>query len=456
MNYDRAERRTYRKSPGRQYGYEYDPLSRESPTGNGRSHSSPQSEPLTGMLKDSGALDSQRTSGPLSPRPDPRRTRQLLRQQILATKKASLDGDTGQIDPDIQTGMDYAEPESDDVLYDEDMQDMPPARPASRRSGSMRYAARPLQSRRPTRDYSDYREPVEPPLPLPYESELEFLDPDMGYDEGYDDDPLADRVGYRESQRLPAPLIERQPVISDAPPANRRRAAPPVEPDWDEEEEELQPRKKKKKGLFSRRKLIAGAILVGGGAVAAYEFGPKIPGALESAGSNIEHQIQDAFNRGFAAGGEAVRKELINGLDTLEGVSLEGAIGAAKLTRVAYDVFVSPIVTLASTIADDFLSALLKALITARGWLKQINADNATLVALTAILQNWTDQVHNMPKKLQTITDTDLDGATAYLTSLQRKIQQEQAKLNGQVTPTPSTPSARQTTQPNTTATPGQ
>lgn len=459
MNYDRAERRTYRKSPGRQYGYEYDPLSSETPTGNGRSNSSPQSEPLAGTLKDAGALDPSRASGPFGPRPDPRRTRQLLRQQILATKKASLEADTGQIDPDIH--MEYAESESGDLLYD-DMDDMPPARPASRRSGSMRSTSRPLQPRRPTRDYSDYREPVEPPLPLPYESELEYLDPDMGYDGGYDDDPLADRVGYRESQRLPAPLIERQPVMPAAPPASRRRAAPPVEPEWDEEEEELRPRKKKKKGPLSRRKLLAGAILVGGGAVAAYEFGPKIPGALESAGSNIERQIQDAFNRGFAAGGEAVRKELINGLDTLEGVSLEGAIGAAKLTRVAYDVFVSPIVTLASTIADDFLSALLKALITARGWLKQINADNATLVALTAILQNWTDQVHNMPKKLQTITDTDLDGATAYLNALQRKIQQEQAILNGQATPTPapghsaSPGTTPQTPQPDSTTTPGQ
>jgi hypothetical protein len=43
-----------------------------------------------------------------------------------------------------------------------------------------------------------------------------------------------------------------------------------------------------------------------------------------------------------------------------------------------------------------------------------------------------------MPKKLQTITETDLDGAQAYLRALQRKIQEEQAKLNGQqITPTP-------------------
>ena len=118
----------------------------------------------------------------------------------------------------------------------------------------------------------------------------------------------------------------------------------------------------------------------------------------------------------------------------MEGVSLEAAIGAARLTRVAYDVFVSPLVTLAATVADDFLSITLAALTKARSWLQQINADNATLAALQAVLKNWVDQVHTMPKKLQTITETDLDGAQAYLRALQRKIQEEQAKLNGQST----------------------
>jgi hypothetical protein len=267
-------------------------------------------------------------------------------------------------------------------------------------------------------------ERVERPLPSRYERELEYLDPDMGYED--EPDLLADRMS--PSAAAPVPLVER----------GRRRSMPLAEPDTYEEEEERQDRKqKRKKGFLSRRKLLVGAVVVGGGAVAAYELGPKIPQALQTAGSNIEHQIQDAFNRGVAAGGEAVRKELINGLDTLEGVSLEGAIGAAKLTRVAYDVFVNPIVTLTSTIADDFLSALLGSLTTARKWLAQINADNATLVALTSVLQNWVDQAHNMPKKLQTITDTDLDGAQAYLKALQRKIQNEQAKLNGQ-NPTPT------------------
>ena len=106
-------------------------------------------------------------------------------------------------------------------------------------------------------------------------------------------------------------------------------------------------------------------------------------------------------------------------------------------------------------LADDFLLALLNALITARKWLAQINADNATLLALTNILQNWADQAKNMPKKLQTITQTDLDGAQTYLHGLQQKIQAEQARLNGQATPTPhASATSRPSTTPGSTTTP--
>ena len=176
------------------------------------------------------------------------------------------------------------------------------------------------------------------------------------------------------------------------------------------------------------------------GGVAAYELGPKIPGAINNVGTNIEHEIQDAYNRGLAAGAEAVRKEFITALDSLEGVSLQAAMAAAKLTRVAYDAFVSPLVTLAATVTGDFLNVTLQALGIARGFLAKFNQDNETLAALQTVLQNWVKQVNTMPKKLQTITETDLDGAQAYLAALHRKIQEEQAKLNGQSTPTTPTP----------------
>jgi hypothetical protein len=435
MNDDRSEKRIYRRSPGRQYGYDYDPLRSRSTTGNGSTPSgrlsgtsAPRSEPLTG--KDTGNIGGRMTTGQLAPRPDPRRTRQLLRQQIIATKsRTGTSEDTGPIDPDFNIG---GEPDEEEISYT-----IP--RETTRTSG--RRSAYPIQPRRPARIEEEEDEP-----PLVFDNELDLLDPDVLYDD--EADPLDQRIGRPDSARLPVTPRDNLPETTGR--FSRRGVSTPEEPEYEDEEEEAPAKTKKKKGLLSRRKLIVGAVVVGGGAVAAYELVPKIPHALESAGSNIEHQLQQAFQNGVAAGGEAVRKEFLNGLDTLEGVSLESAIGAAKLTRTAYDVFVSPIVTLASTIADDFLLALLNALITGRKWLATINADNATLVALTNILQNWVNQVKNMPKKLQTITQTDLDGAQTYLHGLQQKIAEEQAKLNGQASPTPSA-----STTPKSSSTPG-
>jgi hypothetical protein len=101
-------------------------------------------------------------------------------------------------------------------------------------------------------------------------------------------------------------------------------------------------------------------------------------------------------------------------------------------------VFVSPLVTFASTVVGDFLSVALRTVTSARGWLKYYGQDNTTLASFQAVLQSWVDNVSKMPKQVQSITDSDLDGAQTYLRNLQRKIKDEQAKLNQQqATPTP-------------------
>lgn len=413
---DRSERRLYRKSPGRQYGYEYDPLHSQSLTS-----ASIQSESL-GIREETGSTTGRHTSGLLGPRPDPRRTRQLIRQNIIASKsKSTALDDTGQLDAELHGH--YASPYEDQGMY-EDQVNIP------------RYSYRhPRSAQLPLSLQDQYSEIEEG-----YEDESfahDRLDPDLGYDYGEEEDYLAPRLTYNDTPRIRSGGTRIQPESSEY---GRRRSAP-LDYDEDEQDEVPARSKKKKKGI-SRRKLLLGAAVAGGTAIAGYELLPKLPHALEQAGTNIEHQLQDAFNKGVAAGEEAVRKEFINALDTLEGVSLDAAIGAAKLTRVAYDVFVSPLVTLAATVANDFLAVTLAALIKARSWLAQINADNPTLAALQIVLQNWTDQAHNMPKKLQTITVTDLDGAQAYLRALQRKILEEQAKLNGQSTPSTSAPTS--------------
>ena len=93
---------------------------------------------------------------------------------------------------------------------------------------------------------------------------------------------------------------------------------------------------------------------------------------------------------------------------------------------------------MAATVTGDFLAVTLQALSIARGFLAKFNQDNDTLAALQTVVQSWIKQVHSVPKEIQTITDADLDGAQAYLRALQRKIQEEQAKLNNPSTPTPA------------------
>ena len=65
MSKEPLERRSYRKSPGRQYGYDYDPLRSQS------------------------GLTASKPDGLLVQRPDPRRTRQFLRQSIIASKRSA-------------------------------------------------------------------------------------------------------------------------------------------------------------------------------------------------------------------------------------------------------------------------------------------------------------------------------------------------------------------------------
>lgn len=439
MAKDNIERRVYRKSPGRQYGYEYNPLNSQYQVGQSQNGAD--------------SAGDERSAQRLAQRPDPRRTRQLLRQNILASK---LKG-PGELEDELQ--------ERDTPDYDFDEGTLPPRsveRPsrvtrrfspaeddeyldeyegrAESQSNRGRYRS-PLEeyARDDRRGYAAAQRPAEVERrhePGDDWQEFDFVDPDIGYE-----DPLDQRVGYAEP-----PLARRAPETS-------RRSLRPVRPqaDYDEEEDEEEqeaPRRRpRERGKIRRRVLLGlgiGAVAAGG--IAAYELVPRIPGALSQAGTNIEHELQDAFNKGVAAGADAARKEFLTALDSVEGVSLQAAIDSARLTRLAYDAFVSPIVTLAATVTGDFLNITLRALIAGRGWLARINQDSDTLAALQTVLQTWVQKVNEVPEQLQSITDTDLDGAQSYLRGLQHTIQQEQAKLNSKATPTPAPTQGTKTT----------
>ncbi len=362
MSKDPLERRSYRKSPGRQYGYDYDPLRSQS--------ESTASKP--------GAL--------LAQRPDPRRTRQFLRQSIIASKRSTSEDSEPATYPERETEIENTPPSvspahpkttrrirhtSQNLAYDEQDREVP----------TKRSAARPKVTRRIGYTSQD---PVYHDVPLP-------------------DDYDPNRI-YEEDEELPPGLR----VV--------------------------------KKRKTSRRKLLVGmgAVLVAGGGIAAVS---KLASQEGSQTDHTAHAIQEAFNRGVTQGADSARRELVSTLDSLEGFTLQGAIDAAKLTRVAYDVFVSPVVQFGSQLTTDFLNAMLKALKTGRGWLAGIYQDNTTLAAIQHVLESWADQVSKLPKQLDAITQTDLDGAQGYLSALQRKVADEKSKLDN---PSP-TPTAKQT-----------
>ncbi len=429
MPKDRSEHRLYRKSPGRQYGYDYDPLhSRDGHSQSGNS----DYEGQDGRGPARGTTTG-RNSAPLAQRPDLRRTRQLLRQNIIASK-----GHTGVEEEGVQ------------AFYDEAQIEYPSQRPLPN-NDPREQRRTPTQSRRQMSPYLPPHVPSTRQLMDETDAdaqadeaeaawqEFEDTDPDAGYE-----DPLDARLSYLEA----TPRMATRP--SQRPPSPSRRSVRPVEPEYEDEDEadyEDEPpvRRKQGKKKVSRRGFLLGAGLLAasGAGIAAYELGPKIPQLASDVSTNIEHQLQDAFNRGVAQGANAVRQEFVTTLENLEGFSLDGAIAAARLTRVAYDTFVSPVIKFGATVATDFLTSMDRAFITARGWLSNIGQDNNTLAAIQSVLGTWVTQVSNMPEQLNAITDADLDGAQAYLHALQLKIAAEKAKLattkGQQSTPTPTT-----------------
>ncbi|BCL81792.1 hypothetical protein ccbrp13_42570 [Ktedonobacteria bacterium brp13] len=457
MSKDHLERRMYRKSPGRQYGYDYDPL-------RSRSDTSQASQKSTAS----------RAGTVLVQRPDPRRTRQLLRKSIIASKQH----------PD-----EYPENYEEEAQPVQQVQ--PVRKPAAlsvqvtRRLARTEHIEQLEHSERSVRLLPGQRRPPEseplllaesgysnhwpemsaahPDLLEPYPSARHRHYEDEDEDEGYIDDymdaaynpvvieprvarPARASRAARLSQRPVDPKATRrlEPEEELEPlPSNRVYPAEEADYDYEYEFEEDRSSVTRSKKRLSRRSLLfgVGAIAAVGAGVAIVENAPKIPQAASNVAGDVTQQVQDAFNRGIAQGSDQARKDIINSLSSLEGFTLDGAITAARLTRVAYDVFVSPVVKFGSVLTGDFLTGMLTALTKAREWLAGVYQDNSTLIAIQKVLQSWVDDVQQLPKQLDSITEADLDGAQSYLRALQRKIQDEQAQLNKpagkQATPTP-------------------
>lgn len=189
-------------------------------------------------------------------------------------------------------------------------------------------------------------------------------------------------------------------------------------------------------GRFGRRALFAtGTLGVCAGAVA------LAPIAAHQAEQYTQAQVNDYFQKGFEAG----RQALLGELGQIEGVSLDGAIGVAELTRLAVLYIVVPLSRLYATVTGDLLAILASGVQQARSFLGAIHITVSALDTIYTLLTTWQANVTALPKKLGDYANADILSAEAYLKALQRKITAEQS------TPTPSlTPSAS----PSVTSTP--
>lgn len=169
-------------------------------------------------------------------------------------------------------------------------------------------------------------------------------------------------------------------------------------------------------GKIARRALLAG---VGVGAcVAGVELAPA---ALKKMGEFTQAEVQDAFSAGVDSG----RKALLDELSQIEGLTIDGAIGTAELTRLAVKFVVLPVSRLASTIEGGALDVLYNALQSAKDNLARINVHISQLDGLKQMVGEWRDGINQLPTTLDKYANADIDSAESYLKALQKKIQQE-------------------------------
>ncbi len=172
-----------------------------------------------------------------------------------------------------------------------------------------------------------------------------------------------------------------------------------------------------------RRKLARRALLATAGLGLCAGAVELTPLALQKAGQFTEKELQDAFGAGVDAG----RQALLNELAQLEGVTLDGAITIAELTRLAVKYIVVPLANLTSTIEGDGLQILINAVSTARSNLARFNIRVDWLDNLQRLLSTWHDSVTRLPKQLNDYATADINGTEAYLKALKSKIAAEQA-----------------------------
>lgn len=178
----------------------------------------------------------------------------------------------------------------------------------------------------------------------------------------------------------------------------------------------------KTRGKLARRALLAGAGLAA--CVAGAELAPVV---LKKTGDLAQAELHDAFNAGVDAG----RRQFLEELSQLEGVTIDGALGAAELTRLGVKYIVLPVARLVATLEGGTLDVIYNAIRSARDVLSKVNVRIGPLDGLQSVVGSWRDNVKLLPVRLDQYTNADIDSAETYLKALKKKVQETKAPTLG-------------------------
>lgn len=124
---------------------------------------------------------------------------------------------------------------------------------------------------------------------------------------------------------------------------------------------------------------------------------------------------------------EAERAAVLAELSQLEGTSLDAAIQAAEITRVAVQTIVLPVARFVALMGNGALSVLLGAIDAARAALAVVHVPTTVLDQFRLVVVSWQTGLTALPIALEAYLTADIQSAETYLKTLKRTIQSQQS-----------------------------
>jgi hypothetical protein len=186
----------------------------------------------------------------------------------------------------------------------------------------------------------------------------------------------------------------------------------------------IQPIQPKANSPVARRALLVTAGL--GACAAGAAATPFIAG-------KVGEFTQDALNQALQDGIQQGREAVLAELSQLEGVTLDGAIAIAELTKLAVSYIAVPVSKLVAGVGTVALQGFADALSTAQDALGKIGQHSDQIDGLHNMVISWKSALGLAPTILSDITIKDINSAEAYLKALDQKI-----KTSKTATPTPT------------------